>query len=163
MKKLFRKATAPVVLSLAMMGASLPALAGTDFFKKDCRDQTTTVCQLAGEKLSHESLTFVVHGGENVLLLAAYRVAQRLDDEGVPIAFLLAPDHDGLPHTSHIDFYTKGGTDYSTIGLGGAETKDTRDFEQGLYEQALKAYREYFPELAEKTHPLLGAPEYTLR
>ena len=160
MKKLFRKATAPVVLSLAMMGASLPALAGTDFFKKDCRDQTTTVCQLAGEKLSHESLTFVVHGGENVLLLAAYRVAQRLDDEGVPIAFLLAPDHDGLPESSYVEFYTKGGTQYGTVGIGGG---DSTEFEQKMYNQALKAYREYFPELAEKTHPLSGAPELAQR
>ena len=154
MKNFFKRATAPVVLSLAMMGASLPALAGTDFTKKDLRAEETEVVQLVGQRLSHENLTFVVHGGENVLLLAAYRVAQRLDDEGVPVAFLLAPDHDGLKHTSHIDFYTNGGTKYSTIAFSG---EDTSDFEVGLYDQALKAYREGFPELAEKTHPASGA------
>ena len=154
MKNFFKRATAPIVLSLAMMGASIPAMAGKDFLKKDYRTETTEVVQLLGQDLSHDKLTFVVHGGENVLLLAAYRVAQRLDDEGVPVAFLLAPDHDGVSGTSYVDFYTKGGTKYGALGVGGG---DTSDFEQGLYEQAIAAYREYFPELAEKTHPASGA------
>lgn len=162
MKNLFKKATAPIVLSLAMMGASMPAMAGKDFLKKDYRTETTEVVQLLGQDLSHDKLTFVVHGGENVSLLAAYRVAQRLDDEGVPIAFLLAPDHDGWPESSYVQFYTKGGTQYGTIAAVG-EGGDTTDFEQKMYDQALKAYRQYFPELAEKTHPLSGAPELAQR
>ena len=156
MKNFFKRATAPIVLSMAMMTASVPAFAGKDFIKKDFRDRSTTAVQLVGQELSADKLTFVVHGGENVSLLAAYRVAQRLDDEGVPIAFLLAPDHDGWPESSYVQFYTKGGTQYGTIAAVG-EGGDTTDFEQKMYDQALKAYRQYFPELAEKTHPASGA------
>ncbi len=39
-----------------------PAMAGKDFFKKDCSAETTTICQLAGQRLSKDNLTFVVHG-----------------------------------------------------------------------------------------------------
>ena len=150
MKNFFKRATAPVVLSMAMMTASVPAFAGKDFIKKDFREETTEVVQLLGQDLSHDKLTFVVHGGENVLLLAAYRVAQRLDDEGVPVAFLLAPDHDGIPESSHVDFYTKGGTEYFVIGFSNG---DMGSYENTMYDQAMKAYREDFPEFAKKTHP----------
>jgi len=48
---------------------------------------------------------------------ATYHVAQRLDDEGIPVAFLLAPEHDDNLKTSHVDFYTKGGTKHYSIGF----------------------------------------------
>ena len=51
------------------------------------------------------------------LMGATYHVAQRLDDEGIPVAFLLAPEHDDNLKTSHVDFYTKGGTKHYSIGF----------------------------------------------
>ena len=150
MKNFFKRATAPIVLSMAMMTASVPAFAGKDFIKKDLREDTTEVVQLVGQRLSADKLTFVVHGGNNNLLMAAYRTAQRLDDEGVPIAFLLAPDIDSNLDTTHVEFYSKGGTKYSAIGVS---TGNMGELEIGLYRQAMKAYREDFPELAKKTHP----------
>lgn len=156
MKNFFKRATAPIVLSMAMMTASVPAFAGKDFIKNDFRDRSTTAVQLVGQELSADKLTFVVHGGNNNLMMAAYRVAQRLDDEGVPIAFLLAPDRDNIDITMSVAFYTKGGYKYAFMAYDN-DKNTIAENEEGLYRQALKAYREDFPELAKKTHPASGA------
>lgn len=149
--------------TLALSSAfATPAMAGKDFFKKDCTAETTTVCQLASEDLSADKLTFLVHGGNRNLQMAAYRVAQRLDDEGVPVAFLLAPDRDGLPQTMHVDFYGKGGTQY------GASTYDNdkstvEGNEAIIYDGAMQAVREDFPQyvasnaVIQKTDRILAA------
>jgi len=42
---------------------SAPAMAGSDFYQKDFRDKSTRIVQLAGQRLSADKLTFVVHGG----------------------------------------------------------------------------------------------------
>ena len=65
------------------------------------------------------------------------------------------PEHDNNEGTSHVEFYTKGGTQYGAIGFG--LTGDMSKFENDMYIQAMKAYREDFPELAKKTHPASGA------
>jgi len=112
-QKVQRYALASVFALTAVF--SFPAMAGKDFIKKDLSDRTTEVVQLVGEKLSFDNLAFVVHGGNRNLQMAAYRVAQCLDDEGIPIAFLLAPDHDKNEDSTHVDFYTKGGTQYGVM------------------------------------------------
>ena len=121
----------------------MPAMAGKDFYKKDCTDQSTTVCQLASETLSKDKLTFLVHGGNRKLQMAAYRVAQRLDDEGVPVAFLLAPDRDNIDITMSVAFYTKGGTKYAFMAYDNHKNTIAQN-EEGLYRQAKKAYEEDF-------------------
>lgn len=135
---------AALVLTTAF---AAPAMAGTDFIKKDLRDRDTEVVQLVGEELSASNLTFVVHGGNKNLMMAAYRVAQRLDDEGVPVAFLLAPDEDNIDITMSVAFYTKGGTKYSFMAYDN-DKNTMQDREEGLYSQARKAYDEDFGGLA---------------
>ncbi len=130
------------VLALSSAFAT-PAMAGNDFLKKDLRAETTKVVELVGSSLSKDKLTFVVHGGNNKLMGAAYRVAQRLDDENIPVAFLLGPEHDNNINTSHVDFYTKGGTKYYSIGF---DNSDMGKYESGMYEQAMKAVNDDFPE-----------------
>jgi len=124
---------------------SAPAMAGSDFLKKDLRDRSTELAQVVGQRLSADKLTFVVHGGNKKLMGAAYHVAQRLDEEGVPVAFLLAPDHDNNLKTSHVDFYSKGGTQYGTIGFSNG---DMKSFENSMYKQAMNAVRDDFPQYA---------------
>ena len=126
---------------------AIPAMAGTDFIKKDLRTHDTEVVQLLGEKLSSDKLTFVVHGGNSVLMGAAYRVAQRLDDEGVPVAFLLAPDRDNIDITMSVAFYTKGGYKYAFMAYDNDKNTIAQN-EAGLYRQARKAYDEDFGGLA---------------
>lgn len=137
-------------LTAAMMSAALPTYAGKDFFKKDCRSQTTKVCQIAGAKLSADKLTFVVHGGNRNLQMAAYRAAQRLDDEGVPVAFLLAPDEDNIDITMSVEFYAKGGYKYAVMAYDNDKNTPSEN-EQGIYNQAKKAYQDDFGKLASVT------------
>ncbi len=75
--------------------------------------------------------------------MAAYRVAQRLDDENIPVAFLLAPEHDNNLKTSHVDLYAKGGTQYGVIGFSNG---DMDSYEASMYEQAMKAVNDDFPQ-----------------
>ena len=143
--KTFKKlAVGALMLSTAF---AMPAMAGSDFIKKDLRAETTKVVQLVGSNLSANALTFVVHGGNSNLMGAAYRVAQRLDDEGVPVAFLLAPDEDNIDITMSVEFYTKGGTKYFFMAYDN-DKNTMEDREAGLYRQARKAYDEDFGGLA---------------
>ncbi len=121
----------------------MPAFAGKDFIKKDLRDRDTEVVQLVGEELSASNLTFVVHGGNKNLMMAAYRVAQRLDDEGIPVAFLLAPDNDGTLKSMHVDYYINGGTRFGFTAYDNQKSTVAKR-EEGLYEYAKKAYNEGF-------------------
>ncbi len=144
-KKFGQIATAgALALSVAF---ATPAMAGKEFVKQDLRGETTEVVQLLGQRLSDDKLTFVVHGGNRDLMMAPYRVAQRLDDQGVPVAFLLAPEHDNNLDTTHVDFYSNGGTKYFVIGFSNG---DMVSFEQSLYEQAMKAYQEGFAQAEKK-------------
>lgn len=141
MKEFFTKTALPYVLTAAMMSAAFPAMAGKDFIKEDLRNEKREVVQLLGQRLSDDKLTLVVYGGTRNLMMAPYNVAQRLDDEGIPVAFLLAPEHDDNEDTAHVDFYTKGATKYFVLGFSNG---DMASFEQSLYEQAIKAYEEGF-------------------
>ena len=127
------------VFLIALFVVASPAMAGKDFIKKDMRSDTTELAQAVGAKLSEERLVFVVHGGNKNLMMAAYRVAQRIDDEGIPVAFLLAPDRDTIDITMHVDYWTSG---WSKFGLSAYDNdKNTIEgTEKGLYEQAKKAY-----------------------
>ena len=125
---------------------AMPAMAGKDFIKKDLSDRSTELVQIVGQRLSADKLTFVVHGGNKNLQMAAYRVAQRLDEEGVPVAFLLAPDRDGLLQTMHVDYYSKGGTKYGLTAYDN-ENIAIATTEENLYNQARKAYEEDFGSL----------------
>ena len=140
---------------------STPAMAGTDFYKKDFRDKDTELVQLAGQRLSIDKLTFVVHGGNSALMGAAYRVAQRLDDEGVPVAFLLAPDRDNIDITMSVSFYTKGGTKYAFMAYDNDKNTMSQN-EEGLYRQARKAYNEDFGGYASLDNSVVERPAPTL-
>ncbi len=139
-KKFTTLAVGALALSVAF---ATPAMAGKDFIKKDLSERSTRVVQMVGQELSKDKLTFVVHGGNRNLQMAAYRVAQRLDDENIPVAFLLAPEHDNNINTSHVDFYTKGGTKYYSIG---STNSDIGEYEDGMYGQAMKALNDDFPQ-----------------
>ena len=139
------------------MAFTMPAMAGKDFIKKDLSDRSTELVQIVGQRLSADKLTFVVHGGNKNLQMAAYRVAQRLDDEGVPVAFLLAPDEDNIDITMSVAFYTKGGTKYAFMAYDNDKNTIVQN-EEGLYRQARKAYEEDFGELSKSkrsTNPSL--------
>ncbi len=144
--KKFKTLAMGTVLALSTAFAT-PAMAGKDFYKKDFSDKDTKIVQLAGQRLSYDHLTFVVHGGNRNLKMAAYRVAQRLDDEGIPIAFLLAPDRDNIDITMSVAFYTKGGYKYAYMAYDNHKSTIS-ETESGLYNQAKKAYEEDFGNLA---------------
>lgn len=149
---------AALVLTTAF---STTAMAGDDFYKKDFRDKETRLVQLAGERLSQDKLTFVVHGGNSNLMGAAYRAAQRLDDEGIPVAFLLAPDRDNIDITMSVAFYTNGGTKYSVMAYDNDKNSIAKN-ESTLYEQAMNAYNDGFGSLVSMNSTEATSVEQTL-
>ncbi len=155
--KNFKNLALGVSMTAMLAMSATPAFAGKDFIKQDLRAEETTVVQLVGQKLSHDNLTIVVHGGNKELMMAAYEVAQMLDDEGYSVAFLLAPDrdggarrHNGNDITASVEFYTDGYTKYSTMLYDNkSNTRNSRM--QLLYEQAKTAYNFAKEETAKKT------------
>ena len=137
---------ASMTAMLAM--SATPAFAGKDFYKKDFRDKQTMSVQLFAQDLSHDHLTIVVHGGNKALMMLAYKAAQKLDDEGYSVAFLLAPDRDGIDRTSTIDFYTDGYTRYGAM-LHDNDNDTDEGAIQSIYEQSLVAF-DYAKEKAAK-------------
>ncbi|MDM3871795.1 hypothetical protein QSV34_10575 [Porticoccus sp. W117] len=139
MRRLFKN----VVFGLLMIIVAVPAMAGKDFIKKDMREKTTEFVQAVGARLSEDKLTFVVHGGNKKMMMAAYRVAQRLDDEGIPVAFLLSPDRDNIDITMYVDYWAKGSSKYWVAAYDN-DKNTIEETEQGLYDQAVAAYEHGF-------------------
>lgn len=132
-----------IILAVILAWFSTPVLAGKDFYKKDFRDKKPVLVKLAGQRLSHEYLTFVVHGGNKKLMMMAYGVAQRLDEEGIPIAFLLASSDLDTDKVMYVEYYANGGKKFSTIAYDN-EHISTEKGETDLYEHAKKAYADGF-------------------
>lgn len=146
----FKKLAVGATLTAAMLGAAAPAMAGKDFIKKDLRDRETRIVQLVGQELSHDNLTIVVHGGNKTLMMRVYEAAQRLDDAGYSVAFLLAPDRDSDPETASVEIYTDGYTKYYSMLYDNDRTTSEQTI-QGLYEHSLVAYNYAKAERAKKS------------
>ncbi len=135
----FKKLAVGATLTAAMLGAAAPAMAGKDFIKEDLRNEESRVVQLVGQDLSHERLTLVVHGGNKNLMMSAYRAAQRLDDEGYSVAFLLAPDRDGIEISASVEFFTDGYTKFGAT-LYDNNKNHADSAEEVVYRQGLAAF-----------------------
>lgn len=146
--KNFKKLAVGLSITAILAISATPAFAGKDFIKKDLRAEETTVVQLVGQELSHEHLTIVVHGGNKELMMRAYKAAQKLDDEGHSVAFLLAPDRDGIDRTATIDYYTDGYTKYYSMIFDNDKNPHEETI-QSIYEQSLVAFN-YAKEEREK-------------
>ena len=168
LNKPFKKLAIGLSFTAAMMGASVPALAGVDFVKGDFRDKQTASVQLAGQELSTAQgtqendcsffgcLTLVIHGGNKTLITDAYTAAARLDEEGYKVAFLLAPDrdggakrHDGNDITATVEYYTDGYTKYYSM-LFDNDVNTSTDRVENIYQQGIAAYNYAQDKIAKK-------------
>ena len=77
-----------------------PAYAGKDFLKKDLFEYEIKNVDLAAQKNARKNgvFTIVIYGGKRPQQMAAYKAAQRLDEEGIKVSFLLASDEDNDPN-----------------------------------------------------------------
>ena len=138
LSKNFKKLAIGASMTAMLAMSAMPAFAGKDFIKEDFRDKQTMSVQLFAQDLSHDHLTFVVHGGNRELMMRAYKAAQKLDDDGYSVAFLLAPDRDSSDRTASIDIYTDGYTKYYSMLFDNDKTT-TEESIQGIYKNSLAA------------------------
>lgn len=139
MRKFFRRSGRLIALSAAISCISLCAYAGKDFIKHDVSDRDSEFVQVLSQRLSAENLTLLIHGGNRTLQMSAYKAAQRLDDDGYSIAFVLASDRDGVDVSMSIDFYTDGSTQYGLEAYDNHKSTPQM-IEDMIYEQAIVAH-----------------------
>lgn len=105
-------------------------------------DWTINDARLAAENVSHNKVAIVVWGGTQELQLEAYKAAQDLVNEGVPVAFVLAPDHNTLPEDAVFQVYAKS----APISEGQYFMNGIHEVRGDTYSSAKSAHRANFPQ-----------------
>lgn len=90
---------------------------------------------------SRDKVAIVVWGGNRVIQQEAYNAARDLVGAGIPTAFVLAPDGNGLDGDAYMQVYA-GSTPRADGTYG---TNYANEVRSSLREAGLTAYREAFP------------------
>lgn len=129
-------ASALTTTSICLPTSAIYAQEATSFPQWDDSDKGVRLVRAGAAQASRDRLAIVVWGGTAEIQRAAYRGALDLHDEGVPLSFILGPDHDGNTDDALIDVYVLGRPGASMVVW--ADTPNTRT---ELVEGGRKMYR----------------------
>tara|TARA_R110002110_G_scaffold67928_8_gene184406 strand:+ start:611 stop:1102 length:492 start_codon:yes stop_codon:yes gene_type:complete len=90
---------------------------------------------------SNDKVAIVVWGGNRAIQQEAYNAALDLADMGIPTAFVLAPDGNGLDGDAHMQIYAAS-TPRANATYG---TQYASEVRPSMREAGIAAYREAFP------------------
>ena len=140
--------TTPETSSLGTVEPSFPKvnLIGRDpalvdsWVKRGCPDTKTETNKCEGR------LTLVSYGGEDGYGDAVLRAAERLDREGIPVAFIRASDNNDDPTNATVSAYAQGewqeglesSSDYTFFDQDFIQRNNT---EQTVYDMGKRVYR----------------------
>jgi len=91
---------------------------------------------------SHSKVAIVVWGGTRAIQQEAYNAARDLAGIGIPVAFVLAPDTNGLEGDAGFQIYARSEPRYDGV-VGTSNAKDLRPI---VRQNALDAHNEAFPQ-----------------
>ncbi|WP_438728237.1 hypothetical protein ACR9YC_12735 [Parasphingorhabdus sp. DH2-15] len=91
---------------------------------------------------SRDKVAVVVWGGNRIIQQEAYKAALDLIDMGVPVAFVLAPDTNGLEGDAGFQIYAKSEPRFDGV-VGTNNAKDLRPL---VLQNALDAHKQAFPQ-----------------
>lgn len=91
---------------------------------------------------SHNKVAIVVWGGNRTIQQEAYNAARDLAGIGIPVAFVLAPDTNGLEGDASFQIYARSEPRYDGV-VGANNAEDLRPL---VRQNALDAYRANFPQ-----------------
>ncbi|MXO69029.1 hypothetical protein GRI72_09350 [Altererythrobacter marinus] len=105
------------------------------------QDLSDDGARLVAASASRDKIAIVVWGGNRTIQQEAYNAALDLVDMGIPTAFVLAPDHNGLDGDAVMQVYAA-----STPRADAAYGRDFADqVRPNMREAGIAAYREAFP------------------
>ena len=76
----------------------------------DDRDESIRLVMAGASEASIGRITIVVWGGNRTLQMEAYLAAQDIAAQGIPVAFIVGPERNGLEGDAEFDIYAKGGS-----------------------------------------------------
>ena len=107
----------------------------------DAQNRTANDARTLAADASHDKVAIVVWGGNRAIQQEAYFAARDLADVGIPTAFVLAPDGNGLESDAQLQIFAASTPrSYATIANDGAERIRPMARDGGV-----SAYREAFP------------------
>lgn len=107
----------------------------------DAQNRTMNDARMLAASASNDKVAIVVWGGNRAIQQEAYNAARDLAGAGIPTAFVLAPDGNGLDSDAQLQIYAASTPrSYATIADNGSERIRPMAREGGI-----SAYREAFP------------------
>ena len=107
----------------------------------DAQNRTPNDARILAAAASNERVAIVVWGGNRALQQEAYNAARDLVGVGIPTAFVLAPDGNGLENDAYMQVYAAS-TPRTEATFG---TNFAHEVREDLRNAGLYAYREAFP------------------
>lgn len=107
----------------------------------DAQSRTLNDARTLAADASHNQVAIVVWGGNRTIQQQAYNAARDLVDMGIPTAFVLAPDSNGLDGDAHMQIYAAS-TPRANATYG---TQYASEVRSSMREAGIAAYREAFP------------------
>ena len=106
------------------------------------QDQTINDARIVAAAASNNKVAIVVWGGNRTIQQEAYNAALDLIDMGIPVAFVLAPDTNGLEGDAGFQIYAKSAPRFD--GYVGAD--NAKDLRPAVRQAGLEAHKENFPQ-----------------
>ena len=106
------------------------------------QDRTINDARTAAAAASHNKVAIVVWGGNRTIQAEAYKAGLDLIDMGIPVAFVLAPDTNGLEGDAGFQIYAKSAPRFD--GYVGAD--NAKDLRPVVRQAGLDAHKETFPQ-----------------
>lgn len=106
------------------------------------QDLSLDGAQFVAANASRDKVAIVVWGGNRTIQQEAYNAALDLIDMGIPVAYVLAPDHNSLDGDAVMQVYAAS-TPRHDSHVGTNSAADVREY---MRDASVTAYREAFPQ-----------------
>lgn len=119
--------------------ANAQATKSADFPRFDSRNEPIQQVRAGAAQVSrNDRIVIVVWGGTEDMQKEAYRAVLDLYDQGVPVGFILGPDHDGNRNNALIQIYAA-----SRVQAGASIFINTTNVRQVVVEAAVKIHDDF--------------------
>lgn len=106
------------------------------------QDQTINDARIVAAAASNSKIAIIVWGGNRTIQQEAYNAALDLIDMGIPVAFVLAPDTNGLEGDASFQIYARSEPRFDgSVGVDNAS-----DLRPVIRQAGLDAHKEVFPQ-----------------
>lgn len=158
-RNIFRNFAAPVALGLGAAASVFAPAAGfaqerpvaantnvqqVSFATFNDSNRSVRFVQAGAAEASRDKIAIIVWGGNRDLQQQAYNAALDLRDQGIPLAFIVGPDLNGVDADANFQVYARGVPVFDGDGAryGGAHIAEVRP---AVVRMGQTAFRDHFP------------------